>query len=239
MTYLIQPLILIRFYSVFWQKRWFYIGFISFSWNLASKREPLYPQNVWFSLGKTKESRNLSDVRTGRAFWFGEHDARLQLCCACVALIKLAHAHLGIVDISKSWEQLVWPCLDCECLLLLVWTASACLCLLLRPWHRQTQTERQRHNQTQIDTDNHRQSQTCTDSTCVRPCLYVCVRTSVSVRPCPRVCGCNSVSIRLCLHVCICTSMSIRLCPYVCVSSFCVRTFLSLRLRLVRSFVYV
>ena len=67
----------------------------------------LYFQKHMVFLWKYKENGNLSDVRTGRAFWFGEHEARLQLCCACVALIKLAHAHQGIFDISKSWEQLV------------------------------------------------------------------------------------------------------------------------------------
>ena len=69
--------------------------------------DPDWFQNVWFSNGFKTQTQNLSDVRTGRAFWFGEHEARLQLCCARVALIKLAHAHLGIVDMSKNRDQLV------------------------------------------------------------------------------------------------------------------------------------
>ena len=32
---------------------------------MASEVDPLYPQNVWFSLGKTKESRNLCYHGTG------------------------------------------------------------------------------------------------------------------------------------------------------------------------------
>ena len=95
------------------------------------------------------KNENLSDVITGRAFWLGEHEARLQLCCACVALIKLAHAHLALWTSPKAGDNL------CD----LVWNVNASCCwfeLLRLAYVSCRGPDTDRHRQKGKDTIKHR-----------------------------------------------------------------------------------
>ena len=47
----------------------------------------LYFQKPMVFLRKNNKNANLSDVRTGRAFWGGEHDARLS-CVLCMCDLR-------------------------------------------------------------------------------------------------------------------------------------------------------